>query len=91
VGFDAIEIQQISVMVELCRFAQLSCPSSPDFIQKLAAGVWGLQTLPDYTNNVATFPVLDYSEAEKRRFHPHLVNSMSALCFCTQFPLLLGG
>jgi hypothetical protein len=42
VGFGAIEIRQISVMVELCRFALLSNPIYSDFIRRFAVGAWGL-------------------------------------------------
>jgi hypothetical protein len=42
VSFGAIEIRQISVMFELCRFALLSNPVYSGYYQRFAVGAWGL-------------------------------------------------
>jgi hypothetical protein len=42
VGFGAIEIRQISVMFELCRFALLSNPVYSGYYQRFVVGAWGL-------------------------------------------------
>jgi hypothetical protein len=65
VGFGAIEIRQISEMVELCRFALMSNPIYSDFVQGFAVSAWGLMEFyPPFREDerhCMTYSARDYS------------------------------